>query len=191
MTDFYADVLEDGRVRACLPCDDETPLHQWHGQAEGTLVLLDSPIDWSEGGETSVLYLIDGKKKWVETADIPALKLRKRSEITQKRLAADADRFTYQGKEIRTAEKDILDLLISDARWNKGKPLNWPGGWLTIDNSYVAISTKAEWDAFFVAMYDAGISNFQRSQQLKARINAASTPEEIAAITWNQPLEKA
>lgn len=130
---------------------------------------------------------LDDRPQWIETADLPALKLRKRAEITQDRLAADADHFVYQGKAVRSAEKDILDLLIADARWNKGKPANWPGGWLAIDNSYVIISTKEQWDAFFIAMYDAGIDNFMWSQQLKARVLAAQAPDDLAAIQWTAP----
>ena len=136
---------------------------------------------------TSEARWADDRPQWFETADLLAIKARKRAEITQDRLAADADHFVYQGKAVRSAEKDILDLLIADARWNKGKPANWPGGWLAIDNSYVIISTKEQWDAFFVAMYDAGIDNFMWSQQLKARVLAAQTPDDLATIQWAAP----
>lgn len=115
---------------------------------------------------------------------IDELKDRKRAEITRQRLAADGDHFEFQGKQIRTADKDMLDLLVADARWRKGKPANWPGGWKAIDDTYVRIDLVEEWDAFFVAMYDTGIDNFMHSQALKAALEAATTPSEIQAITW-------
>jgi len=118
--------------------------------------------------------------------DLSTLKAQKTAEITQARLAADADHFVYQGKAIRTAEKDMNDLLVSDARISKGvgMPPNWPGGWKAVDNSFVQIASVDEWNAFFTAMYDAGIANFMHSQDLKAKIAAATTPEEVNAITW-------
>lgn len=142
---------------------------------------------------TQVLFVANGELQWVETAPLAELKARKAAEITAQRLAADADHFTYNGLSIRTADKDMLDMLIAHARiiMGDGMPPNWPGGWKAIENSYVPISSIEEWRPFFIAMYDTGIANFNRSQQLKARINSATTPEEVAAISWNQPLENA
>jgi hypothetical protein len=74
MTTYYADVLEGGRVRACLPCEDEPPLPLWYGQAEGTLVLLDAPIDWAGPTPTAVLHLVDGVQHWVEMGPLEQLK---------------------------------------------------------------------------------------------------------------------
>lgn len=129
--------------------------------------------------------MFEGGQVVTDTSDsLDALKARKRAEITQDRINADADHFTYQGKSIRTADKDMMDLLVADARWNKGLPSNWPGGWKAVDDTYVAIGTKDDWDAFFIAMYDAGISNFDHSQKLKAQLDAATTPEDVAAVKW-------
>lgn len=124
-----------------------------------------------------------------KSEDLSTLKQRKRAEITRQRVAADNDKFIYQSKMIKTADKDMFDLLIADARWRKGTPANWPGGWKAIDNSYVAISTVEEWDSFFIAMYDTGVANFVRSQKLKALLDEATTPDEVAVITWEMNLE--
>ena len=131
---------------------------------------------------------VDGQRVMDQAITLDVVKDRKRAEITAERLAADADHFTYLGKDIRTADKDMVDLLVADARWNKGLPANWPGGWKAIDNSYVVISTKDEWDAFFIAAYDAGILNFKRSQELKALIDAATTADEVAAVSWTSQI---
>lgn len=122
------------------------------------------------------------------TQTLDAMKARKRAEITQARLTADSDYFVYNGKAIRTADKDMFDLLIADSRMSKGLPANWPGGWKAVDDTYVPITSIAEWDAFFVAMYDTGVANFRRSQQLKTMLAEATTPEEVAAIKWETPI---
>lgn len=188
MIGYFAEVTPDLRYVQCHAFELPSEIAPEPAHNGNTLVPVAAPpATWVGGSPTEVLHLIDGAEQWVETADLPALKLRKRAEITRDRLAADADHFEYQGKAIRTAEKDLFDILIADARWNKSKPANWPGGWLAVDDSYVLIDTKEEWDAFFIAMYDTGIFNFFWSQQLKARVFAAQAPEELATIRWAAP----
>lgn len=139
-------------------------------------------------GDFENAYWIDGEVVWRIDIPIEELKTRKRAEITAARIAADSDKFTYQGKAIRTADKDMFDLLLTDGRISKcpagEMPPNWLGGWKAIDNSYLALPTRADWDAFYIAMYDAGIDNFRHSQELKAQLEAATTVEEVAAIVW-------
>jgi hypothetical protein len=132
--------------------------------------------------------LVGGSVVYDRSESLESMKDRKRAEITRDRLAADADHFIYMGKAIRTANKDMTDLLVTDARMSKGMPANWPGGWKAIDNSYVIISTLEAWDTFFVAMYDAGIGNYNRSQELKALIEEATTIEQLTAISWTMAL---
>lgn len=154
--------------------------------------LLPGKPDWAaRPSATSKMNYISATvaPEWVEIATLDEIKAAKSAEITRDRIATDSDRFTYQGLSIRTADKDMFDLLVADARISKGgMPPNWPGGWKAIENSYVPISTVAEWNAFFIAMYDAGISNFTHSQQLKALVGAATTPEQVAAIAWGMDL---
>jgi hypothetical protein len=141
--------------------------------------------------DTSRLHFVDGLIQWVETATLDELKAKKREEITQQRLAADGDHFLYLDKAIKTADKDMFDLLLTDGRMNKcpdrTMPANWVGGWKAIDNSYLVIPTRDAWDAFYIAMYDAGISNFRHSQDLKAQIDAATTAEDLTLISWETP----
>lgn len=137
--------------------------------------------------ETSVLRMVDGVLTWSETASLEELRIAKRAEITRHRLEADADHFVYQDKQIRTADKDMIDLFSTNgyvALFGEFDP-SWPGGWKTIDNTYLPIATVDEWKLFYKAMYLTGISNFRKSQQLKARIDAATTAEELNSITWD------
>lgn len=185
----YALSYADGEVYGFADCDTIPVL------SDGCIahVMVERVNGWpGSASPTAKLYIANGELYSVETASLDELKAMKTAEITAQRIAADSDKFTYNGLSIRTAEKDMFDLLIADARISKGgMPPNWPGGWKAIENSYVPISTVDEWNAFFIAMYDAGIANFTRSQQIKARIAAATAPEEIAAITWSMNLEVA
>jgi len=63
-------------------------------------------------------------------------------------------------------------------------PPNWVGGWKAVDNSIVSIPDVVTWNAFFDSMIAQGQANFAKSEGLKAQLNAATTPEQVAAITW-------
>ena len=91
------------------------------------------------------------------------------------------------GKEIAAAALDRSDIDGTNGEiQNTGQlPAHWPGGWKTVDNSYVPIATVDDWKAFYSAMYLQGLTNFMKAQTLKAQLSAASTPEQIAAIAWN------
>lgn len=134
-----------------------------------------------------------------QTASLDDLKDRKRAEITRARLAADADHFTYEvssvndegetvtvTKEIKTADKDMIDLLTTNSYVTLFGEFDetWPGGWKAMDNSYVLIATVEEWKPFFKAMYQKGIANFRKSQTLKAEVDAAETVEALQAVSW-------
>lgn len=196
ITRFYADILEDRSVRcvAMQEDPDEGPpsLPVYIGVEcayVGTTFAWNQPSPthkptWPPGA-TSIV--------WVETLTIDQLKVARKAKITADRIAADTDHFTFTyndstgasvSKEIRTADKDMFDVLVADSRIKKGFPLNWPGGWKAIDNSYVPISSVEQWDVFFIAMYDAGIANFNHSQALKNDIDNATTAEQIDAIVW-------
>lgn len=178
--------IEGTKVLGFFEADDEGPndvdfAHQATAAPVTSWPATDSP--------TKELHIdAAGELYWVETATLAQLKEYKTAEITSQRLAADSDHFVYQGHAIRTADKDMFDLLIANARIMMSAPqmpTNWPGGWKDINNSYLIISTVDQWKAFFIAMYDTGIVNFMYSQQLKAMIFAAQTPEAVAAINWN------
>lgn len=188
MKKYIAIETATGRVDAVYEVGDDgnPPVFDDHD-------VLPAGSDFDKGwppapSDTAVLHVLDGNLQWVETATLEEVRQRKRQEITACRIAADNDHFVYQDKMIRTADKDMFDLLVADARINKctdGKmPPNWPGGWKAMDNSYLPISSPDAWNAFFIAAYDAGIGNFMKSQSLKQQIDSATTFQEIEAIKW-------
>jgi hypothetical protein len=183
---IYAEIDANKNLIQVITTDD-TPVRDDYTYRE---INQEQMPSWAHPTPTSVLRWEDAwdVPAWVETASLAELKLSKRAEITAARLAADSDHFTYQGKEIKTADKDMFDLLVADARISKcadgEMPPNWPGGWKAIDNTYLPITSKEAWNAFFIAAYDKGVINFLHSQQLKRQLDDVTTPEEMAAITW-------
>ena len=117
---------------------------------------------------------------------LQALKSAKNAEINAARLAANQSTFTHAGKQI------ACDLLSrSDIDGTNGEILNrgampdgWPGGWKAVDNSYLTIADVLAWKDFYSSMFATGNANFAHAQTLKATLEAATTAEQVAAITW-------
>jgi len=101
-TYHFADVLPDGRVRACLLGEGEDDGSLFVPGVEGRAVLLDSPIDWRGPTPTSVLYWsIESGLYWVESASIEQLCADAIREIDA---AGDAARLLAIGEPARALE---------------------------------------------------------------------------------------
>lgn len=118
--------------------------------------------------------------------ELAPLREAKNAEINAARLAANRHAFTHGGKSFACDE-----LSRSDIDGTNGfvalygvLPPGWVGGWKAIDNTYLPIATVDEWKAFYAAMFAAGSENFAHAQALKNLLAAATTAEEISAITW-------
>ena len=119
-------------------------------------------------------------------ANLLDLKAAKNAEINAARLAANFSTFTHAGKQIACDQ-----LSRSDIDGTNGfvtlygmLPPGWPGGWKAVDNTYVPIATVNDWKAFYASMFAAGNANFAKAQTLKAQLDATTTAEEVAVITW-------
>ena len=119
-------------------------------------------------------------------ASLEAAKARKRAEINTARLAANRSTFTFAGKEIQCDElsRSDIDGVQGYVARHSLLPASFPGGWKTVDNSFVAIPDVETWDAFYGAMLAQGTANFMKAQGLKADVDAATTIEEVNAVMW-------
>ena len=125
-------------------------------------------------------------KVWEDPRNVEKVRSLKIEQINQWRAAANQSEFTYQGKQIavdRLSRSDI-DGVNGEVSLTGALPANFPGGWKTKDNTYVAIPDVATWVLFYKAMTAQGSANFLHSQTLKAQVAAATTIAEIEAITW-------
>lgn len=121
-----------------------------------------------------------------DDSTLVAIKARKNIEINRARLDANSTSFPFRGHDIaydRTAQMDIAGV-NGKVTLTDSFPDGWPGGWKTVDNSYVAIPDVATWIEFYDAMVNQGSANFAHAQALKGLLIAATTVEEVEAISW-------
>lgn len=114
------------------------------------------------------------------------LKIIKNAEINAARLVANRGTFTHAGKvfacdELSRSDIDGANGIIANLG---AMPVGWPGSWKAVDNTYLPITTVAEWQAFYGSMFAAGAANFAHAQALKEALAAATTPAEVAAVVW-------
>ena len=119
-------------------------------------------------------------------ASILNLKTEKNSQINADRLAANFTTFIHQGKEIACDQlsRSDIDGTNGFVSLYGSLPPGWPGGWKAVDNTYVVISTVADWKGLYSSMFAAGNANFAKAQTLKAQLALAQTAEEIQSIIW-------
>lgn len=145
------------------------------------------PGGWPAGPtSTSILKVVNGVLAWVETATLDEIKAARVAAITQARVDADDTYFEFGGKRIAVDEASCKQIYITSsyaALTGQMHP-DFPGGWKTIDNSYVAIPNVAAWVNFITALNGAGLAHFNKSQVLKAQIMAATTASAVIAIVW-------
>lgn len=148
------------------------------------------PDDWWQGWESGpagrhVPFITQTGVSWRSARTLELAKTEKRSQIDAWRLAANRSGFTYQGKLVATDELSMLDISNTNGEIARAgaMPANWPGGWKA-QGQIIPISTVEQWGSFFSAMFQQGLANFNKSQALKAQVDAAQTIEQVDAITW-------
>lgn len=120
-------------------------------------------------------------------ANLATAKEAKNNEINEARLAANFTAFEHAGKMFACDQlsRSDIDGTNGYVALNNALPTGWPGGWKAVDNTYHPITTVDDWKAFYASMFAQGNANFSKAQQLKARLEAATTAAEIAAIQWS------
>lgn len=185
MTQFL-ELADDGRILAIHNCDTAPGV-------DCPLVENPNPFGtdfWGLGETpTHAPYWANGTATWVQTASLDDLKVTKRAEINAAYRLANDTSFTYDGKEFQADAHAMKQITVTHGGIvGRGalKP-DWSGYWKAMDNSYVPIPDVATWWAFYDAIEATGQANFDRAQELKARVDSATTPEELADISWTAP----
>jgi hypothetical protein len=205
MTFYFADVMPDGRVRACFAYDppevgppvDGTPDPQLEAQTEGTLVPLAAPINWAGPTPTSVLHMADGVQTWIETAALSDLAASAGVSIDAQ---ADAARLTVSppGRDLEytRAEAQARPYAAANypdpvpscvASWAAAK--RWTNGgtpWTGKQAADDIIATADAWYAALDAIRDLRLDAKQHALSVtsSAEINAVVTQfnNDLAAI---------
>lgn len=134
-------------------------------------------------------WTFDGDQWVAPVPVVPALdtlKTAKNAEINAARLAANQGTFAHAGKLIACdpLSRSDIDGINGFVALTGSLPPGWSGGWKAADNSLLPIADVAAWTAFYGSMVAAGNAHFAHSQALKAQMAAATTAEEVAAISW-------
>jgi len=110
----------------------------------------------------------------------------KNAEIDRSRAAANASVFPFQDKLIAcdALSRSDIDGVANHIALFGAFPVGFPGGWKATDKTMLPLPDVDAFRALYAAMTEQGTRNFNRSQELKVHLAAASTPEEIAAIQW-------
>jgi len=121
--------------------------------------------------------------------DIDALRRERNADIDQWRAEANASMFPFAGKLIAcdALSRSDIDGVANHIALFGAFPDGWPGGWKATDKTMLPLADVDAFRAMYAAMTAQGTENFNHSQDLKARLDAANTPEEIAEIQWSTP----
>lgn len=102
------------------------------------------------------------------------------------RAGANSTLFTHAGKHVAcdSLSRSDLDGVANHIALSGALPDGFPGAWKAIDNTLIPLPDTDAFRAMYASMTAQGTANFNHSQDLKARLAAATTSEEIAAIVW-------
>lgn len=143
-------------------------------------------VDWYVDNGVAFNVVVENKTQADISAELESLKTAKRNLINTWRLQANRGSFTHMGKQFACDElsRSDIDGVTSQVTLTGSLPVNWPGAWKAIDNTYLPIANVDDWKAFVGAMVQEGTANFIKSQTLKSQLEAATTKEEIESIVW-------
>jgi hypothetical protein len=151
-------------------------------------ILMTATFDWAaRPSPTAAPQWNSGAPIWIERMSLADFKEQRASEVTAAQVAANASHFIFDGKRI-SVDEDSFRKMQATCSWvsmTQTMPDNWPGGWKAMDGADpVLFATVPEWITFYGAMVQTGLANYNRSLELRAAIEAATTHAEVAAITW-------
>lgn len=119
--------------------------------------------------------------------DVATVRAEKNAQINAWRAAANLATFPHAGKQIACDElsRSDIDGVANNIALFGEFPAGFPGAWKATDNTMIPLPDVDAFRAMYASMTAQGAANFNRAQELKAQLAAASTPEAIAAITWS------
>lgn len=121
-----------------------------------------------------------------DASALVAAKVARNTLINAWRAAANQTYFVHAGKQIAcdALSRSDIDAVAGSVSLNGAFPVGFPGAWKAVDNSYLSLPDVAAFKAMYASMTLQGTINFEHSQTLKAALAAATSLEEITAITW-------
>ena len=124
-------------------------------------------------------------KSWQDLRDLAALRVEKWNEIRRRRDMLEATSFAYLGRQI---ESDIVSVLrintaVRAADFAQAQGAPFATQWRCADNSLLALDGPAL-QLMPVALAAHAQALHTHANGLRAQIEAATTAEQLRAITW-------
>ena len=189
---YYADVMADGRVRACFCYEgpDEGPLEpHWESQVEGRPVLLDGPIDWRGPSETAVLHMVDGALAWRESLPLPDVIAR---AVAQVDVEADAARLAVSpaGRDLEYRRAEAQAQAYKDAAYTGDVPPcvdSWARAkqWPAEDAANDILATAARWYTALEGIRDLRLNAKEDVRRATSTAGAAAIAAKFSADLSN------
>lgn len=119
-------------------------------------------------------------------AEFAAAKTAKNIQINAWRATANQTTFPHAGKLIAcdALSRSDIDAVANSVSLTGAFPAGFPGAWKAVDNTYIMLPNVDAFKAMHASMTLQGTINFGRSQTLKADLAAATTLEQVNALTW-------
>ena len=117
---------------------------------------------------------------------LAAAKTAKNNLINQWRAIANQTTFPHAGKlvAVDALSRSDIDAVANSIALTGAFPAGFPNAWKATDNSYIMLPDVDAFKAMHASMTMQGTLNFGRSQNLKSTLAAATTLEQVNAITW-------
>lgn len=148
--------------------------------------LLTDKGHYEQQWEVVSLYSTQEEEDAALAAHISSLKVAKNAEINAARLVANFKTFTHVEKVFACDQLSRSDIDGTNGYVSlyNTLPPGWPGGWKSVDNTYLPITSVDDWKSFYTSMFVTGNEHFAHAQELKLQLEVATTAEEIQAIVW-------
>lgn len=150
---------------------------------------LDALPDLIDGEGAAIGDLWDGTqfvKPEPPPPNLAELRAAKNEAINSWRAAANQSVFSHAEKKIACDQlsRSDIDGVANHISLFGTFPDGFPGGWKATDNTMIPLLDIDSFRALYASMTAQGTANFNHAQDLKAALAAATTPDEIEAITW-------
>jgi len=140
--------------------------------------------EWKNG--QTVYRSLTAEEQAGGASSMADMRAEKNGQIDAWRAEANFSTFPHAGKQIAcdALSRSDIDGVANHIALFDAFPAGWPGGWKATDKTMLPLVDVDAFRAMYASMTAQGTENFNHSQELKAQLAAASTPEEIAAIQW-------
>ena len=158
------------KTHECIPLPPKKILDEW-------------VQDWNTVALTAAVIV---ERELVLQKQLAEAKISRNGYIDNSRFRINFTSFMHGGKEVSSNQlsRSDIDATNGYVAVFGVLPPGFPGGWIAIDKTLIAIPDITAWKAFYASMFAAGGANFAIAQSLKTQIAAATTVDEVVAITW-------